>query len=111
MDVAARVRVLEALRVADREALALQAVEYERRLEALNHAHERAAEVAHSYVTLDKYEALRTADAVALNLALTRADEKIAVLEKWRAKAVGAASVLTLFAGLIGAAVARVLGN
>ena len=36
-------------------ALEKQAVEYERRLSDLNHAHERAQEVAHTYVSADKY--------------------------------------------------------
>lgn len=38
------------------QALRLQAVEYERRLNVLNHAHEEAVRVQHTYVTQDKFE-------------------------------------------------------
>lgn len=61
---------------ADRTAVRLQAEEYERRLTALNHAHERAVEVQHTYVTADKYEDKLEAELMARNLALTRIDER-----------------------------------
>lgn len=58
------------------EALSLQAGEYERRLAALNHAHEKAVEVQHTYVTQDKYEDKLAAEATAREAALLRVDEK-----------------------------------
>lgn len=61
---------------ADRKAVQLQAAEYERRLDALNHAHERAVQVQHTYVTQDKYEDKVHAEASARSLALERIDEK-----------------------------------
>ena len=38
------------------EALRLQAAEYERRLNTLNHEHARAVEVQHTYVTQEKFD-------------------------------------------------------
>jgi hypothetical protein len=61
---------------ANERALTLQAHEYERRLDSLNHAHEKAVEVQHTYVTADKYEASLTSEANARALALDRIDEK-----------------------------------
>ena len=98
------------------KALVLQHAEYERRLEALNHAHEQAVEVQHTYVTQDKYDGSRQSDTVALGLALEsvnknidRTNESVAVVIRWQNKAVGAAVVLSLFASFIGAVVMRVL--
>jgi hypothetical protein len=82
-----------------------------RRLGELNHAHERAEGVAHTYLTIDKYEAIQKAEATALQLALERQDGRLKTLENWRARATGAAVVLTLFAGLIGAAIMKAFGQ
>lgn len=71
-----RITRLEERRVADTEARGLQAVEYERRLTALNHAHEKALEVQHTYVTQDKYEDKLNAEEEARTTALLRVDEK-----------------------------------
>jgi uncharacterized protein YbaP (TraB family) len=38
--------------------LVKQAKEYERRLEILNHAHEQAVDIQHTYVTDEKFDAL-----------------------------------------------------
>lgn len=38
------------------KAIGIQSTELERRLNALNHAHERAVEVQHTYVTEEKFE-------------------------------------------------------
>ncbi len=57
-------------------ALRMQAEEYRRRLDVLNHAHEKAVEVQHTYVTQEKYDANSTAATVARDIALTRVDER-----------------------------------
>jgi hypothetical protein len=54
----------------------IQAREYERRLADLNHAHEKAVEVQHTYVTQDKYEDKLAAEAEARGTALLRVDER-----------------------------------
>lgn len=58
------------------KALQLQAAEYSRRLTALNHAHEQAVEVQHTYVTQDKYEDKLLAEEQARIQALQRVDER-----------------------------------
>lgn len=63
-------------RSSDQAALALQATEYERRLAELNHAHEKAIEVQHTYVTQDKYEDKLKSEQDARVHALARIDEK-----------------------------------
>ena len=82
------------------KALSLQATEYERRLETLNHAHQEAQRVAHTYITLDKWEDNHSTLAT-----------RVEVLENWRARATGAAVVLTMFAGAVGAAIVKVFGG
>lgn len=100
------------------KALVKQAVEYERRLSDLNHAHERAAEVAHTNVSLDKFETARATDAVALKLALERVDQRaeghelrLNALERFNSKVIGIGVVLVLFSGMVGAAIMRALGG
>jgi len=75
-DVMARIVRLEERQVADRRALKLQAAEYGRRLDDLNHAHEQAREVQNTYVTTEKYEDKIAAEAEARDTALLRVDEK-----------------------------------
>jgi hypothetical protein len=58
------------------KALELQAAEYERRLAALNHAHEKAVAVQHTYVTQEKYEDRIKSEDAALAAALLRVDER-----------------------------------
>jgi hypothetical protein len=80
----ARVRKLERQvvrlferRASDQRALKLQASEYERRLEDLNGAHEKAVQVQHTYVTQEKFEdfvARYDADREAIAKALTLAE-------------------------------------
>jgi hypothetical protein len=55
----------------------LQASEYERRLSALNHAHEQALEVQKTTVTADKFEEYVKTEGTAREAALLRVDEKI----------------------------------
>lgn len=64
------------------KALELQASEYERRLELLNHAHERAVEVQHTFVSVEKYEDKLSSEAEARKIALERLDEKILSLDR-----------------------------
>ena len=71
-----------ALREADQTALRLQASEYERRLESLNHAHEQARQKEADYVTLDKYEDWIKQSATALDAALLRINEKLETQDK-----------------------------
>lgn len=117
MDVVARIAVLEAQRVSDLEALKLQAIEYERRLSDLNHAHERAAEERISTITVEKFDTFRAGDLKAQELALQRQDDinkglnnRISDLENWKSKASGVGAVLVLVAGFVGAAISKILG-
>jgi hypothetical protein len=57
-DLSALKELIAQQRTEDAKALVLQAAETERRLAALNHAHEEAVQVQHTYVTEEKYEAL-----------------------------------------------------
>ncbi len=61
----------------DQKALRLQADEYERRLEDLNHAHARAQSALNTFVSIDKYEDMMAAEESARKLALERFDEKL----------------------------------
>lgn len=66
----------------DLKALDLQAVEYERRLQDLNHAHARAQEAQNTFLREDKYEDTQKSDEVARKLALDRLDERIAEVNR-----------------------------
>ena len=74
--IAAERERVDTLLKANREALELQAREYERRLAALNHAHEKAIAVQHTYVTQDKWEDRVASESAARETALLRIDEK-----------------------------------
>lgn len=64
------------------KALSLQATEYERRLDELNHAHAEAKEKESEYVTREKYEDyVRQAD-IARETAFNRLDDRIRTMEK-----------------------------
>lgn len=83
---------------AEHFAVALQAKEYERRLDSLNHAHVEALRVQSTYLRADKYED-RSA----------RVDADLEELKNFRSKAVLIATGLTITAGAFGAAVMRLL--
>lgn len=127
----AEVHRLEAL------ALSLDAKEKERRLDTLNHAHEQAREKERDFVPRETYEggmaALTAAltgiqgtlgitlprevfdqaqreSAARLELALDTADRRVKALEDWKNKAMGAAAILALVSGAIGAVIAKTLG-
>ncbi len=93
------------------EALRIQAAEYERRLDALNHAHEQAVEVQHTYLTQDKYTTERRSDATAAELAGERVDRRMTAIERWQARAAGVGLVLIPLAGVVGAVIVKVLGG
>lgn len=58
------------------QALELQTAELARRLDTLNHAHEKAVEVQHTYVTAEKYEDKLESESLARSAALLRVDER-----------------------------------
>ena len=72
----------KSLREADHTALRLQAIEYERRLFDLNHAHEQARQKEADYVTRDKYEDWIKQSNTALETALLRINEKLEQQDK-----------------------------
>jgi hypothetical protein len=101
-----------------RRALKLQAKEYERRLNSLNHAHEQAVETAHTYVTLDKYEDWIKQNASAKDAAFERADEKIEglkrrieAMEKAHNRLIGIMLVVVPIAGVIGGAIVKLFSS
>ena len=113
-------------------ALRLQAIEYERRLTDLNHAHAHAEQARLGSVSSDKFEDYIKTSAEALSVALTRADEqlsesvrrsdaryleittRIAALETWRTSVTARAGVFLAVAlaggGILGAVISRVFG-
>jgi len=114
-----RLAVLEErLRGMDR-ALELQAREYDRRLHELNHAHEQAVEVQHTYVTEEVHArdrqaavnerkalydaAAKRAESIALALteAKETADQRFARIEAFQAKLLGAFALAILFIPLL----------
>ena len=104
----------ERLRAMDK-ALTLQAIEYDRRLRELNHAHEQAVEVQHTYVTDEVHDrdltsiretvvalvAAADKKAEGLALALTEAketaDRRFAASEAFQSKILGAFALAMVF--------------
>ncbi len=93
-------------------ALRLQHKEYERRLAELNHAHEQAVEVQHTYVTASEYKADQAAVAQARTGAIAandarhltmRAefDERFKRLEGFQSRLLGAFALALLFVPLL----------
>lgn len=109
-------------------ALELQHTETERRLDVLNHAHETAVEVQHTYVTQDKYDDFVRTNEAARDVAFTRADDRITAvqlaagkdasdlakrvseLEVWKSKAVGVMALAAPLLLLVGGVVAKAVG-
>jgi len=124
-DIGERVRALELLvavlteRIdAARTALRLQATENERRLDALNNEYARINLILATTVSAEKFDTYEKAQSEAVDLAAATAavsDERlharISVLENWRAKAIGAGTLMMLLSGTMGAAVMRILGG
>lgn len=67
----------------------LQAAEYARRLDVLNHAHETAVEVQHTYVTQEKYEDYVKQIDTAQDIRAKFVDQRIDSLEKAQTNAAG----------------------
>lgn len=76
-DIEIRLARLQERVAAMREATALQAIEYERRLQTLNHSHDKAIEVQHTYVTQDRYEDKIASTEAAFHLAVGQVNEKL----------------------------------
>jgi hypothetical protein len=89
------------------EALRVAKVEYDARLEKLNELRAEVTRDRALFITTDRFDgeqrvASQARDAVA---------NRVSALENWKAKATGAAVVLTIIAGAIGAAVAKAFGG
>ncbi len=98
------------LRFADFDkALVLQRTENDRRLDELNHAHTKAVEVQHTYVTQEKYDDFIKSNELSRAQLLGRIIDRLDALENWKARATGVSVVLILFAGTVGAAIERAL--
>ena len=114
-----KVAVLEErLRSMDK-ALALQAHEYDRRLGELNHAHEQAVQVQHTYVSEEVHErdvaaarkaaqavaqsAVDKADALALALkeAKDTSDKRFGQIEAFQSKIIGALVLASVFVPML----------
>lgn len=88
------------------KALQLQAAEYERRLTDLNHAHQEALRVQHTYVTQDKYESRAKSDDDARKAETARINEILdqhkTRLDKSEGRGSGLNQGWILFLGVIG---------
>lgn len=105
------------LRLRDR-AVDLQATEYERRLQGLNHENERISAVLANSVPREKYDDDRKSDAAAMTAALSRANDNQLLIQAAlddirnqlsRAKGIAAVGVPLLL--LVGGVVSRLLGG
>ena len=106
-----RIIQLEVRAAAAARELEKQAIEYERRLGQLNGEADRIRSIAERTVSAEKFNDYLRSQATADNLRGKVVDERIGRLENWQARAAGVATLLTVFAGLIGAAVMRALGG
>lgn len=95
-----RDRALQAAFVAQQSALNLATRNLELRLEKLNELRQEVTQDRANYITRDKAEA----DSDAFG-------QRLSALENWRSRATGAAVILGLFAGAIGAALMKVFGG
>ena len=98
--IAEKDRALQAAFIAQQNALTLAAKNLELRLEKLNEMRQEVTQDRASYQTRDRAEAMF--DAV---------EARLGALENWRSRATGAAVVLGLFAGAIGAVITKTLGG
>lgn len=95
---------------AQHQAVAIAAKELERRLDLLNHAHEQSLQDRSEFVTKDRQEAMANALAGETKNLAALMDARIKTLENFKSKAVAVGAVLVLFAGAVGAAIAKALG-
>ena len=109
-----RIAVLETLVVERERAMTLQAKEYERRLEALNHAHEQQVERNTEYVSREIWDAFKRSTDVRFdstgetnNKRAEAFDKRVMELEQWRSRStgviLGAMAVIGAVGGAIGA--------
>lgn len=73
---------LEERQIAIEKAIILQAAEYARRLDVLNHAHEKAERIQNTYVTHDKFEDNQRAAQTARDVISNRMELRIEKLDK-----------------------------
>jgi hypothetical protein len=91
------------------EALKLQAVEYERRLEVLNNENHRIQEVLAKSVTSEKYDVQRQSDTVARNVALETMSGRVSFLERFQSRAGAYIAGAMLLSSSIGAIVGAII--
>jgi hypothetical protein len=96
----ARDREFEAYKREQEQRIILAAQVIEQRLQGLNELRSDVVKDRNQFVTRSTYDAEMDAR-----------DLRIASLENWKAKATGAGVILTLFAGAVGAAIARLIGG
>lgn len=128
-DLATEIAVLkERLRGMD-TALSLQADEYDRRLDELNHAHEEAVRVQQTYVTEEVHrrdvDAARTAALAVASEAVSKADslaeavdvrrrtvdERVGKIESFQARLVGALALITVLIPTVTAMIVYLLSK
>jgi hypothetical protein len=90
-------------------AVGIAAKELERRLGILNHAHEQSVADRADFVTRDKFETRALTVDNRMEEQAKAMDARLKDLESFRSRATGAAVALSLFAGAIGAAIARAI--
>lgn len=93
------------------KALDLQASEYSRRLDELNHAHERAEKERGTFLRQDTFNEAQKAEGLARELAAQQTFDRLASLERFRAQASVLGVVAVFAGGVIGAAIMRALGG
>jgi len=96
---AAEKAVNAALTAADR-AVAKAETASEKRFEALNELRGMVTDRDQAFASAEKVDGLAI-----------RIDDRLKALENWRSKSTGAAVVVSLFAGVVGAAIARAFGS
>lgn len=100
------------------EALRLQAVEYERRLDNLNHAHEQAEDRSRDYVSTVKFEDFVRAGNATANVAAGQLNEKLTGITnqldsfaQWKAAVSARVGILIGLGAVFGTAVGGIAGH
>lgn len=89
-------KMIEMKRESDQRALSLQATEYERRLDMLNHAHAQAMERNAHYITRELYESRWIAHEETERAVHAKFDGQVATVERLVYIAVGAVLAIEL---------------
>ena len=95
-----RVTVLEVWREAHDRALTMQAKEYERRLEALNHDYTRHQQALATYVSRAEWNAEAKVMAAAIQS-----------FDRWRSWVIGFAAAMAVVGGVVGGAVVKLFSK